>query len=121
MRVLATLALAFSLLGWSAWTVICNVYEFAPRLPVLPLALAWLLGLAAAWPASRAGAQGSSWPRAVWALAGLNAGWVAAAHQGLDAVATPLFMAAASGVVGFSAISSRRHARAAARVASTTH
>lgn len=34
-----------SLLGWSAWWAVCNVYEFAPRLPSWPLAAAWLLAL----------------------------------------------------------------------------
>ncbi len=107
MRGLVLVALAFTLLGWSAWAVICNVYEFAPRLPVLPLGVAWLLGLAVAWRVLRTGAP---WMRAAWLLAALNACWVAAAHQGLEAAATPLFIGAALLVVGSSTAASRRPA-----------
>lgn len=34
-----------AMLGWSAWYVICNVYEFAPRLDPFAFGYGWLLVL----------------------------------------------------------------------------
>ena len=113
MRALAVAALAFSLLGWSSWAVICNVYEFAPRLPLLPLAVGWGLGLTVVWRTVRSAVAAAPWPRAAWALAALNVGWVAATHQGVEAAATPLFVGVALAVVGLSTAAWRRQARAA--------
>ena len=69
------LLLAGSLLGWSAWWVICNVYEFAPALPLWPLLAAW--GVAAVM------VMGRRW-RSITALllAGMNGLAVLQQHRG---------------------------------------
>jgi hypothetical protein len=109
MRWLGLVALGFSLLGWSGWWVICNVYEFAPRLPEFPLAMAWLLGLAVMWRTLQ--------PRrmpvaAAWVMAALNAGWVAATHQGMEAAASPLYLGSAIALLGWATMRLRRAASA---------
>lgn len=109
MRWLGLGALIFSLLGWSCWWVICNVCEFAPRLPGFPLAMAWLLGLGAVWRTL----QSRRMPvAAVWVLAVLNAGWVAATHQGMEAAATPLYLGSAIAVLGWATLRLSRAASA---------
>lgn len=67
-------ALACSLLGWSAWWGACNVYGLAPRLPVWPLAAAWLLAVAVPLLA-----RGCWLP---WALVALNGAYLLALHRG---------------------------------------
>lgn len=48
MRILGWLVLLLAMLGWSAWFVVCNVYEFAPRLDPWAFAYGWLLAVLAA-------------------------------------------------------------------------
>jgi len=77
MRVLGWGLLLVSLLGWSAWWVICNVYEFAPALASGALLLAWCMALLAVLTAGR-----QAWP--AWVLAGVNALYLLAVHRQLD-------------------------------------
>ena len=70
--------LLLSLLGWSAWWVICNVHEFAPRLSTTALVCAW----ASALMAVAAGLLRT--PRWSWALAGINAMYLLAVHRQVD-------------------------------------
>lgn len=70
MRIFGTLMLLLAMLGWSAWFVICNVYEFAPALDPWALALGWLvavLGWVQAWRSRNRVRWG-------WGLCGLAAG-----------------------------------------------
>lgn len=78
------LLLLCSLLGWSAWWAICNVYEYAPDLPTWPLLAAW--GAAVVLPMRRS-------RRAVvpLLLAGINGLCVLLQHRaGADGVGPAL-------------------------------
>lgn len=79
LRRCGVLLLLLSLLGWSAWWVICNVYEFAPRLDTAALVCAWASALMAV--AGRLLRR----PRWSWALAGLNGAYLLAVHRQIDA------------------------------------
>lgn len=66
--------LLLSLLGWSAWWTVCNVYEFAPRLPGWPLLAGWLLALGLLWFPRR-----PYW--VCWLLAAANGGFLLGLHR----------------------------------------
>lgn len=76
-RILGWGLLLSSLLGWSAWWVICNVYEFAPALASMALACAWLTLLPAV-------ALRRARPGLAWCLAVINALYLLAVHRQLD-------------------------------------
>ncbi|MGH8055461.1 MAG: hypothetical protein ACREP4_16240 [Stenotrophomonas sp.] len=69
MRIVGTLVLLMAMLGWSAWFVICNVYEFAPALNPWGLAVGWLMALLG-WICAWRSRQRARWG---WALCGLAA------------------------------------------------
>lgn len=96
--------LLVSLLGWSVWWAICNVYEFAPRLDSAALVCAWLA-------AAMAAAGGLlARPGSGWLLAGLNGAYLLAVHRQFDAgLGTPLFGALV--VLVFCLVLSYRHKR----------
>lgn len=97
LRVIGLLLLLCSLLGWSAWWVICNVYEFAPRLTGWPLLVAWLVAIACLWRGPR-----RFWTP--WLLAGLNGLAVLLQHRGWidahDRVWLPLVAAMVTVLLG---------------------
>ena len=72
------LMLLLTLLGWTAWWVICNVHEFAPRLSTTALVCAWASALLAA---ASGLLRRPSWS---WALAGINAMHLLAVHRQID-------------------------------------
>ena len=57
-RWLGGLSLLLAMLGWSAWFVICNVYEFSPALDPVAFASGWLLSAVLLWRVFRRAA----WP-----------------------------------------------------------
>lgn len=86
MRLVGSLALLLSLLGWSAWWVVCNVYEFAPPLNTAAL----LCALAVAVLAALGQLLRMTWP--AWLLAASNGLYLLAVHRQLDAgLGPPLF------------------------------
>lgn len=93
-RLLGGLALLLALLGWSAWFVICNVYEFAPDLDPLALVGGWLLSAVLVWRVGRRAA----WP--LFALAACIGLYLLLIHRGLaQGVALSVFMVAGIGVI----------------------
>lgn len=84
MRLAGGVALLLSLLGWGAWWVVCNVYEFAPPLSTAAL----LCALAAAVLAAMGQLLRRAWP--VWLLAAGNGLYLLAVHRQLDAGLGPL-------------------------------
>lgn len=76
-RILGWVLLLSSLLGWSAWWLVCNVYEFAPALASTALVCAWLTLLPAV-------ALRRARPGLAWCLAAINALYLLAVHRQLD-------------------------------------
>ena len=66
-----------SLLGWSAWWVVCNVYEFAPRLSSITWLAAWASALLAV-------TMRRSHTCLAWLLAAINGLYLLAVHRQLD-------------------------------------
>lgn len=93
-RLLGGLALLLAMLGWSAWFVICNVYEFAPDLDPLAWACGWLLSAVLVWRVGRRAA----WPLFAWAACiGL---YLLLIHRGVaEGVALSVLMVAGIGVI----------------------
>lgn len=84
LRLAGALVLLLSLLGWVAWWVVCNVYEFAPALSTAAL----LYALAAAVLAAMGQLLRAAWP--AWGLAGGNGLYLLAVHRQQDAGLGPL-------------------------------
>ena len=98
LRVLGGLALLLAMLGWSAWFVICNVYEFSPALDPLAFAGGWLLSAALAWRLFRSGFRRIAWP--LFAQASCIGVYLLLIHRGIgEATALALFVAASVAVV----------------------
>lgn len=93
-RLLGGVALLLAMLGWSAWFVICNVYEFAPDLDVWAFAYGWLLS-AAVWARSLRGARRQvTW--LPWAIAACVGVYLLLLHRGLGADTGLLVLVASS-------------------------
>lgn len=110
MRILGGLVLLVALLGWSAWFVICNVYEFAPALDPWALACGWLIALLG-WAQSWRAGNRVRWG---WGLCGLAASigmYLLLIQRGVGQGAALLALLAASAVVMVVA----RHGGTAAR------
>lgn len=85
-RILGWVLLLSSLLGWSAWWLVCNVYEFAPALASTALACAWLTLLPAV-------ALRRAHPGLAWWLAAINALYLLAVHRQFDhGAGVPLYV-----------------------------
>lgn len=98
LRVLGGLALMLAMLGWSAWFVICNVYEFSPVLDPVAFVSGWLLSVVLAWRLFRAGFRRIAWP--LFAQAGCIGGYLLMIHRGVgETTALALFVAASVAVV----------------------
>lgn len=61
LRTAGLLAVLLAMAGWSAWWVVCNVYEFAPDLDARAFAYGWVLSLAVSAYALRAGSVRGRW------------------------------------------------------------
>lgn len=110
MRVLGGLALLLAMLGWSAWFLICNVYEFSPALDPVAFACGWLLSVVLAWRVFRSAAHRVAWP--LFAQAACIGGYLLLIHRGIgDATALALFVAVSVAVVA-AAFRVTLHARA---------
>lgn len=82
-RLLGWLALLLAMLGWSAWFVICNVYEFAPDLDVWAFAYGWVLSVLVAARTRRVEHGRAAWlPLLAAACIG---GYLLLIHQGMGA------------------------------------
>lgn len=93
-RWLGGLSLLLAMLGWSAWFVICNVYEFSPALDPVAFVCGWLLSAVLIWRAFRRVA----WP--LFALATCIGGYILLIHRGMgEGAALALFLAASVAVV----------------------
>ena len=111
LRVLGGLALLLAMLGWSAWFVICNVYEFSPALDPLAFACGWLLSVALVWRVFRSAARRVAWP--LFAQASCIGVYLLLIHRGMgEGTALALFVAASVAVVA-AAYRVTLHARAA--------
>lgn len=112
LRVLGGLALLLlAMLGWSAWFVICNVYEFSPALDPLAFACGWLLSAVLAWRVFRGGFRRIAWP--LFAQASCIGVYLLLIHRGMgEGTALALFVAASVAVVA-AAFRVTLHARAA--------
>ena len=84
MRFAGALVLLLSLLGWSAWWVVCNVYEFAPPLSTAAL----LCALAVAGLAVMGRLLRAAW--FAWLLAAGNGLYLLAVHRQQDHGLGPL-------------------------------
>ena len=98
LQVAGVILLAASLAGWSAWWVICNIYEFAPALATTPLLLAWVLALAALVLAAVMRARLRPW-LPLWLAAG-NGLCVQAIHRAGIGEPLQLALLAALGLSG---------------------
>lgn len=97
-RVLGGLALLLAMLGWSAWFVICNVYEFSPALDPVAFACGGLLSVVLAWRVFRSGLRRVAWP--LFAQASCIGMYLLLIHRGVgEATALALFVAASVAVV----------------------
>lgn len=83
MRMLGLLLLLVAMLGWSAWFVICNIYEFAPALDLRAFLHGWLIALLAGlYALRRADRRAPAWlPFGLAAWVGL---YLLSIHRGLD-------------------------------------
>ena len=107
-RVLGGLALLLAMLGWSAWFVICNVYEFSPALDVWAFAYGWLLS-AAVWARSlRDGRRQVIW--LPWVVAACVGVYLLLIHRGLGA-GTGLLVLVSSSLLAVSFALYRRQQR----------
>lgn len=98
MRIFGGLLLLLALSGWSAWFVICNVYEFAPALDPWALAGGWLIALLAATQAWRVGNR-ARWG---WGMCGLAASiglYLLLIHRGVGQGVALLVLLGASAIV----------------------
>ncbi|MGE8287397.1 MAG: hypothetical protein ACN6RG_05530 [Stenotrophomonas sp.] len=94
MRILGWLVLLLAMLGWSAWFVVCNVYEFAPRLDPWAFGYGWLLAVLAGAFARRNG-----W--SLCALAGSVGLYLLLIHRGMgDGSARGLLLLTSVAIVG---------------------
>ncbi|WP_303746680.1 hypothetical protein [Stenotrophomonas pigmentata] len=94
MRVLAGLALLLAMLGWTAWFVICNVYEFSLALDPVAFACGWVLSAVLVWRVFRRVA----WP--MFALATCIGVYLLLIHRGMgETTALALFVAASVAIV----------------------
>ncbi|MEG1679966.1 MAG: hypothetical protein RR326_07715 [Stenotrophomonas sp.] len=97
-RWLGGLSLLLAMLGWSAWFVICNVYEFSPALDPVAFAGGWLLSTVLAWRVYRSGLRRVAWP--LFAQASCIGMYLLLIHRGMGETATlALFVAASVAVV----------------------
>lgn len=107
-RRISCLVLLFSLLGWSVWWAVCNMYEFAPPLSTAALICAWC----AASLAILGGATRAPW--LTRALAGLNGLYLLAVHRQIDAGVGPfvfgLVLVVVSCVMGWGRLKDKRPA-----------
>lgn len=94
-RLLGGLALLLAMLGWSAWFVICNVYEFSPALDPLAFTAGWLLS-AAVWAWSLRDRR-RQLPWLPWVAAACIGGYLLLIHRGMSA-GTALVLFGASAV-----------------------
>ncbi len=85
MRIFGGLVLLVAMLGWSAWFVICNVYEFAPALNPWALALGWLFALLA-WVQAVRGINKARWGWAMCGLAACNGLYLLLLHRGIESL-----------------------------------
>ena len=93
-RWLGGLSLLLAMLGWSAWFVICNVYEFSPALDPVAFASGWLLSAVLLWRVFRRAA----WP--LFALATCIGVYILLIHRGMgEGTALALFVAASVAIV----------------------
>jgi len=98
MRIFGGVLLLLALSGWSAWFVICNVYEFAPALDPWALACGWLISLSGWAQAWRAGNR-ARWD---WGLCGLAASvglYLLLIHRGVGSGGALLTLLAVSAIV----------------------
>lgn len=99
MRILGSLALGVAMLGWSAWFVICNVYEFAPALDVWALAAGWVVAVLG-WIQAWRSADRARWG---WGLCGLAACvgmYLLLIHRGLsEGIALAMLVAISAAVM----------------------
>ena len=94
MRVLGGLALLLAMLGWTAWFVICNVYEFSLALDPVAFACGWVLSAVLVWRVFRRVA----WP--MFALATCIGVYLLLIHRGMgETTALALFVAASVAIV----------------------
>ena len=93
-RWLGGLSLLLAMLGWSAWFVICNVYEFSPALDPVAFACGWLLSVVLLWRVFRRVA----WP--LFAMATCIGVYLLLIHRGMgQTAALALFVAASVAIV----------------------
>ncbi|MEN5207977.1 hypothetical protein ABE493_07625 [Stenotrophomonas terrae] len=98
LRVLGGLALLLAMIGWTAWFVICNVYEFSPALDPVAFACGWLLSAVLLWRVFGGVARRVAWP--LFAMAACIGVYLLLIHRGMGQItALALFVAASVAVV----------------------
>ncbi|MCD9086856.1 hypothetical protein [Stenotrophomonas sp. SY1] len=82
MRILGWMAVLAAMSGWSAWFVICNVYEFSLPLDPWALAFGWLITLVACVQSLRS-AHRRAWGWGLCGLASCFGMYLLLVHRGL--------------------------------------